>query len=133
VAAMFTRKQPADAVAAARDGRGIIQASLLHLDGSFGKRLLAGATLTGITIVALGTLLAAGRWTRLSSELDLLERRLASATSTLRDAERAVAALLSGRDELRELPWTASYDLNAATDAGSRFQQAVLAMGAGRR
>ena len=108
-------------------------------------------------IAALDTLLAAGRWTRLSSELDLLERELASATSDFRDTERTVAGLLSRRDELRglldaykakaarlgaaedpglavrydqarELLWTAPCDLNAAADAVSRFQQAVLAM-----
>lgn len=112
-------------------------------------------------IAALDTLLAAGRWTRLSSELDLIERELASATSDFRDTERAVVALLSRRDELRglldaykakaarlgaaedpglaarydharELLWTAPCDLNAAADAVHRFQQAVLAIGAQR-
>jgi hypothetical protein len=111
-------------------------------------------------IAALGTL-AASRWARLSSEPDLPERQLASATSNFRDTERSVAALLSRRDELRgllhahkaeaarlgaaedpglagragrarEMLRGAPYDLNAATDAVSRFQQAVLAMGAGR-
>jgi hypothetical protein len=113
-------------------------------------------------IAALDMLLAAGRWTRLSSELDLLERELASATSNFRDTERTVTALLSRRDELRglldaykakaarlgaaedpgltarydharELLWTAPCDLTAAADAVNRFQQAVLAMGAQRR
>jgi hypothetical protein len=112
-------------------------------------------------IAALDSLLAAGRWTRLSSELDLLERELASATGDFRDTERAVAGLLSRRDELRglldaykakaarlgaaedpgltarydqarELLWTAPCDLNAAADAVNRFQQAVLAIGAQR-
>ena len=112
-------------------------------------------------IAALDSLLAAGRWTRLSSELDLLERELASATTDFRDTERAVAGLLGRRDELRglldaykakagrlgaaedpglaarydqarELLWTAPCDLNAAADAVSNFQQAVLAIGAQR-
>lgn len=112
-------------------------------------------------IAALDTLLAAGRWTRLSSELDLIERELASATSNSRDTERTVAALLGRRDELRglfdaykakaarlgatedpslaarydqarELLWTAPCDLTAAADAVNRFQQAVLAVGAQR-
>jgi hypothetical protein len=112
-------------------------------------------------IVALDTLLTAGRWTRLSSELDLIERELASATSNSRDTERTVAALLGRRDELRglfdayqakaarlgatedpslaarydqarELLWTAPCDLTAAADAVNRFQQAVLAVGAQR-
>jgi hypothetical protein len=112
-------------------------------------------------IAALDTLLAAGRWTRLSSELDLIEQELASATSNSRDTERTVAALLDRRDELRglfdaykakaarvgatedpsldarydlarELLWTAPCDLTAAADAVNRFQQAVLAIGAQR-
>jgi Bacterial extracellular solute-binding proteins, family 3 len=99
--------------------------------------------------------------TRLSSELDLIERELASATSNSRDTERTVAALLGRRDELRglfdaymakaarlgatedprlaarydqarELLWTAPCDLNAAADAVNRFQQAVLTVGAQR-
>ena len=112
-------------------------------------------------IAALDMLLAAGRWTRLSSELDVIERELASATSNSRDTERTVAALLDRRDELRglfdaykakaarvgatedpsldarydlarELLWTAPCDLTAAADAVNRFQQAVLAIGAQR-
>ena len=42
-----TREQAAAAVAAATAERDGIQANLLDLDGSFGKRMLAGATLTG--------------------------------------------------------------------------------------
>jgi len=49
MAITFTKQQAADAVAAAQDERDSIQANLLDLDGSFGKRLLAGATLTGTT------------------------------------------------------------------------------------
>ena len=49
MAATLTKKQAAEAVAAACDEREIMQANLLDLDGSFGRRLLAGATLTGIT------------------------------------------------------------------------------------
>lgn len=112
-------------------------------------------------VAALDTLMAAGRWTRLSSELDLLERDLASATRNYRDTERTVAALPSKRDELRglldaykakaarlgaaedpglaarydqarQLLWTAPCDLNAALDAVNRFQRAVLLIGAQR-
>jgi hypothetical protein len=114
-----------------------------------------------VRIAALDTLLAAGRWARLSSELDLLDRELASATSDFRNTERTVATLLSRRDELRglldaykskagrlgaaedpglatgydqarQLLWTAPCDLNAAADAVNRFQQAVLAIGGQR-
>ena len=120
-----------------------------------------GRTDLSARIAALDTLLAAGRWTRLSSELDLIERELASATSNSRDTERTVAALLGRRDELRwlfdaykakaarlgvtedprlaarydqarELLGTAPCDLTAAADAVNRFQQAVLTVGAQR-
>jgi hypothetical protein len=49
MAAVLTRDQAAAAVAAAVAERDTIQANLLDLDGSFGKRLLAGARLTGET------------------------------------------------------------------------------------
>ena len=45
----FSRDQAAAAVTAAVSERDTIQQNLLDLDGSFGKRLLAGATLTGVT------------------------------------------------------------------------------------
>ena len=44
-----SREQAAAAVTAAVAERDTIQANLLELDNSFGKRLLAGATLTGET------------------------------------------------------------------------------------
>jgi hypothetical protein len=47
--AVLTRDQAAAAVAAAVAERDTIQANLLDLDASFGKRLLAGAQLTGET------------------------------------------------------------------------------------
>jgi hypothetical protein len=103
----------------------------------------------------LGALLAGGRWTRLASELDLLDRELATATAGFRDAERAVVAALAKRDELRgllgaykakaarlggaedpglaerhdrarDLLWTAPCDLAAAEAAVTGYQQAVL-------
>ncbi|MBV9448371.1 MAG: hypothetical protein JO345_21000 [Streptosporangiaceae bacterium] len=112
-------------------------------------------------LARLDALLAAGRWTRLSSELDLLENELTSAALQFNDAERTVVTLLSKRDELRglldaykakagrlgaaedpdlarlydqtrELLWTAPCDLTAAADAVTRYQQAVLAIGARR-
>ena len=103
----------------------------------------------------LGTLLADGRWTRLASELDLLERELATATAGFKAAERAVVAAMAKRDELRgllgaykakaarlggaedsglaqhydrarDLLWTAPCDLAAAEAAVAAYQQAVL-------
>jgi chromosome segregation ATPase len=103
----------------------------------------------------LGALLADGRWTRLASELDLLERELATATAGFKAAERAVVAAMAKRDELRgllgaykakaarlggaedsglaqhhdqarDLLWTAPCDLAAAEAAVAAYQQAVL-------
>ena len=103
----------------------------------------------------LAALLAGGRWTRLASELDLLDRELATATAGFREAERAVVAAMAKRDELRGLLgaykakaarlgaaedadlaerydrargllWTAPCDLAAAEAAVAGYQQAVL-------
>ena len=103
----------------------------------------------------LGAMLAGGRWTRLASELDLLDRELATATAGFREAERAVVAAMAKRDELRgllgaykvkaarlgaaedatlaerydrarDLLWTAPCDLAAAEAAVAGYQQAVL-------
>ena len=49
MATMMTREQATAAVQAATARRDAIQANLLDLEGSFGKRLLAGASLTGET------------------------------------------------------------------------------------
>ena len=109
-------------------------------------------------LAGLDMLMAAGRWTRLASEMDLIERELAEATTRFQDAERALADVVSRRDELRGLLgayrakaarlgaaedpalterydrargllWTAPCDLAAAADAVTGFQQAVLALG----
>ena len=102
-------------------------------------------------LAGLDALLAAGRWIRLSSELDLLERELAVAATKFIDTERAVVALMNRRDELRglldayqakaarlgavedtglaerydrarDLLWTAPCDLAAAADAVTGYQ-----------
>jgi hypothetical protein len=102
----------------------------------------------------LGPLLDAGRWPRLASELDLLDRELATATARFHEAERAAVAALAKRDELRgllgaykakaarlgavedaalaerydrarDLLWTAPCDLTAAEAAVAGYQQAV--------
>jgi hypothetical protein len=111
-----------------------------------------------IRLADLDTLLAGGRWTRLASELDEIDRDIAAATAVLRDTERAAAAVMSRRDELRGLLgayqakaarlgaaedpglteryerarvllWTAPCDLAAAVTAVTGYQQAVLALG----
>ncbi len=106
-------------------------------------------------LAGLDSLLASGRWTRLASELDLLDRELTAATAAFTATERAVVAAMAKRDELRgllgaykakgarlgavedpglaerydqarELLWTAPCDLAAAEAAVAGYQQAVL-------
>jgi chromosome segregation ATPase len=106
-------------------------------------------------LAALDTLQAAGRWSRLASELDQLEEQAVAAAQGCRDAERQATALLDRRAELRglldayqakamqcggaedsgleerhdrarALLWTAPCDLPAAADAVVGYQQAVL-------
>lgn len=108
-------------------------------------------------IVALGKLKAAGRWARLSAELDVIQRQAVAAAEQCRQAGRDADALLGRRDELRGLLeayraraaklgaaenrdledryerargllWSAPCDLSAAADAVTSFQQAVLAI-----
>jgi len=112
-------------------------------------------------LAGLDALLTAGRWPRLSSELDEVEHGLAAATAQFRDTERAALALLNRREELRGLLdayqakaarlgaaedsglterynrargllWTAPCDLLAAQDAVTGYQQAVLTIGGPR-
>jgi hypothetical protein len=108
-------------------------------------------------VAALDGLRAAGRWTRLGTELAAIDSQAAELTAQCRAAERAALALLDQRDELRglldayraraarlgaaedsdlearytraqELLWTAPCDLPAATAAVTGYQQAVLAL-----
>jgi hypothetical protein len=106
-------------------------------------------------LAGLGELLTGGRWTRLASELDLLDHQLAVATAGFKEAERAAVSAMARRDELRgllgaykakaarlggaedaalaerydrarDLLWTAPCDLAAAEAAVTGYQQAVL-------
>jgi hypothetical protein len=114
-----------------------------------------------VRLAALDKLKTAGRWARLAAELDTIEAEAAAAGQRYRDTQRAAAALLGRRDELRgllgayqikagrlgaaedgelsqlydqahELLWTAPCDLAAAAAAVTRYQQAILAL-SGRR
>jgi hypothetical protein len=114
-----------------------------------------------VRLAALDRLKTAGRWARLAAELDTIEAEAAAAGQRYRDTQRAAAALLGRRDELRgllgayqikagrlgaaedrelsqlydqahELLWTAPCDLAAAAAAVTRYQQAILAL-SGRR
>jgi hypothetical protein len=106
-------------------------------------------------LAGLGPLMDGGRWPRLASELDLLDRELAAATARYQEAERAAVSALARRDELRgllgaykakaarlgavedtalaerydrarDLLWSAPCDLTAAEAAVAGYQQAVL-------
>ncbi|HEY2505544.1 MAG TPA: hypothetical protein VGI58_03435 [Streptosporangiaceae bacterium] len=106
---------------------------------------------------ALDGLQAAGRWTRLASELAAVERDVARASAQARAAQGAAVAQLARRDELRglleayrakaigrggaehpgllaayelarDLLWTAPCDLDAAAAAVQGYQQAVQAL-----
>jgi hypothetical protein len=106
----------------------------------------------------VGLLQRSGRWTRLASELDLLDEDARAALLKCRDAEQAAADLLARRDELRglldayrakagrtggaedagleakyqhahDLLWTAPCDLAAANVAVTGYQHAVLSLG----
>jgi hypothetical protein len=123
------------------------------------EALPAPPTVSGLAarLAALDTLRAEGRWTRLDSELDLVERQAAAVAKGCRDTERQASALLDQRDELRgrldayraraaklggaededldarydrarELLWTAPCDLSAAAAAVTGYQQAVSAL-----
>ena len=112
-------------------------------------------------LAALDKLRAAGRWARLSAELDTIEAEAAAATQRCREAQRAAEALLGRRDELRgllgayqakaarlgaaentelstlylraqDLLWTAPCDLDASAAAVTRYQRAIGALGGGQ-
>ncbi len=156
----------AAAVSAAADAR---QDAMAARDRAAAKiavaALPAPPNVSGLTgrLAAAEALRAAGRWTRLASELDLIEKQAAEAVSQCREVERRATALLDRREELRglldayqaraarlggaedsdlearsarahDLLWTAPCDLPAAADAVTAYQQAVLALsGRGRR
>ena len=115
-----------------------------------------------VRLADLDGMLAAGRWSRLATELDEVERELGAATASFRDTERTVLGVMSRRDELRGLLdayrakaarlgaaedpglterydrargllWTAPCDLAAAADAVASYQQGVLALGGSPR
>ena len=147
-AAATARSAREDAVAAWRQAAAKIAAGALPPEP-------AGLADLSARLAGLDPLLASGRLTRLASELDLLDRELATATAAFKEAERAVVAAMASRDELRgllgaykakaarlggaedpglaerydqarDLLWTAPCDLAAAAAAVAAYQQAVL-------
>jgi hypothetical protein len=85
MAAVLTREQAAAAVAAAVAERDTIQANLLDLDGSFGKRLLAGAKLTGET---------RRRWDAVTAAMTTLWETFSAYSAVV---DRAAEVLASGK------------------------------------
>jgi hypothetical protein len=147
-AAATARSAREDAVAARQQAAAKIAAGALPPEP-------AGLADLSARLAGLGPLLASGRWTRLASQLDLLDRELATATASFKEAERAAVAAMAQRDELRgllgaykakaarlgavedpglaerydrarDLLWTAPCDLAAAEAAVAGYQQAVL-------
>ena len=121
----------------------------------------ADAAVLEARLAALDKLRAAGRWARLSAELDTIEAEAAAATQRCREAQRAAEALLGRRDELRgllgayqakaarlggaentelstlysqaqDLLWTAPCDLDASAAAVTRYQRAIGGLGGGQ-
>jgi hypothetical protein len=147
-AAATARSAREDAVAARQQATAKIAAGALPPEP-------VGLADLSARLAGLDPLLASGRWTRLASELDLLDRELATATASFKEAERAVVAAMAKRDELRgllgaykakaarlgavedpglaewydrarNLLWTAPCDLAAAETAVAGYQRAVL-------
>src|SRR6516162_3732424 len=120
----------------------------------------ADAAVLEARLAALDKLRAAGRWARLSAELDTIEAEAAATTQRCREAQQAAEALLGRRDELRgllgayqakaarlggaentelstlysqaqDLLWTAPCDLDASAAAVTRYQRAIGGLGGG--
>jgi hypothetical protein len=95
----LTRQQAIDAAKQAVDERDTMQANLLDLDGSFGKRLLAGAQLTGISQQRWGTASAAlaQLWDMFSTYSGVVDRAAGLAGGRLGTKELAeISQLLTG-------------------------------------
>jgi hypothetical protein len=140
----MTRDEAKQAAAAAVAERDNIQANLLDLDGSFGKRLLAGARLTGATQQRWATASAdmAGLWTTFSAYSAVVDRAAELAASLGRGSAAKVAeitGLLTGPSVRlaqapaplgqRELTTTTSTDVTLAV-AVARMRNAYSASAA---
>jgi hypothetical protein len=81
--ASMTRDQATAAVAAAVTERDNVQANLLDLDGSFGKRMLAGAKLAGASLQ---------RWSAVEGELATLWETFTAYSAVVDQAAEVVAS-----------------------------------------
>jgi hypothetical protein len=84
VPAYLSKEQAAAAVAAASRERDTIQANLLDLDGSFGKRLLAGASLAGET---------RGRWDTAAAQLAAMWETFTAYSAVIDRANEILAGI----------------------------------------
>ncbi|HYK33893.1 MAG TPA: hypothetical protein VEV63_18110 [Streptosporangiaceae bacterium] len=130
-------------------------ASRISLSAAHAFSPLPDLSLLSSRAGALPAMKAAGRWTRLASELDVIGKQAAAVTRQCKEAEQAAADLVGKRNEMRglldsyramagglgaaenaeldavyqqakQLLWTAPCDLEAATAAVNGYQQAVL-------
>jgi chromosome segregation ATPase len=95
----FTRQQAIDAAATASGERDTIQANLLDLDGGFGKQLLAGAQLTGISKRRWddASAVLAGLWEIFNAYSAVVDRAAQLAAGRLAQRELAeISELLTG-------------------------------------
>ena len=129
-------------------------ASRINLSATQSFGPLPDVSLLASRADALPAMKAAGRWTRLASELDVISKQAAAVIRQCKDAEQAAAGLIGTRNEMRglldsyramagglgaaenaeldaiyqqakQLLWTAPCDLEAATAAVNGYQQAV--------
>jgi hypothetical protein len=102
MATVMTREQATAAVQAATARRDAVQANLLELDGSFGKRLLTGASLTGETRKRWDAAAAglAGLWETFTAYSAVVDHAAEMLTRTRRSTGpdlTEIAALLTGK------------------------------------
>jgi len=111
----LTRDQAAALVKTAVAERDTIQQNLLDLDGSFGKRLLAGATLTGET---------KRRWDAAAADLAMLWDTFTSYSAVVDRAAEIIAGLRRSPApqlaQVSSLLYGTSVQLNRASSALSR-------------
>jgi hypothetical protein len=115
MATKMSREQAAAAVAKATAERDSIQANLLDLDGSFGKRMLAGATLTGESKL---------RWEAAAADLAALWEIFNAYAAVVNEAAELVAGAgrLSDRQLAHVTTWLtgASVELTRQQPLGRR-------------
>ena len=112
MASVLTREQAAAAVAASVAERDTIQANLLDLDGSFGKRLLAGAKLTGET---------GRRWDAVTAAMTTLWETFSAYSAVVDRAAEVIAGGKLNATKLTELDTL----LNGASVRLARASSAV--------